>query len=470
MFRGNAEADIRKAIVKKGYLKGIIGLPANLFYGTGIPACVLVLDKENAQARKGVFMIDASKGFLKDGNKNRLRAQDMHKIVDAFNNGVEIAGYSRLVPLLEIADPKNDYNLNLPRYIDGAEPEDIQDLSAHLLGGIPNRDLDALASYWQVLPSVRDELFAPGDRSGYSALRVAGNEVKAAIFAHEEFTAYNETVTSRFDDWKAANTPLLSSIAVGDHPKKLIALLSESLLSMFQAVPLLDAYDVYQHLMDYWAETMQDDVYLLVLNGWKAVLDGQPNTDLLPPPLLVARFFAADAAAIEQLQAVRDAVAAEMEEMDEEHGGEEGLLADAKSDKGKLTKTTVKLRLGDIAFDPDADEERGLLTRFLALSDKEAAASRQVKDAQRALDAKVAAKYLVLTEAEVKSLVVDDKWLARLAGDVQGELDRVSSALTGRIQQLAERYAAPLSVLACEAEALAVRVDKHLKKMGMVWN
>ena len=469
LFRGNAEADIRKAIVKKGYLKGIIGLPANLFYGTGIPACVLVLDKEHAHARKGVFMIDASKGFLKDGNKNRLRAQDMHKIVDAFNNGVEIAGYSRLVPLAEIADPKNDYNLNLPRYIDGAESEDIQDLSAHLQGGIPNRDLDALDPYWQVLPSARAELFAPGDRPGYSALRMAGNEVKAAIFAHPEFTAYNQTVTARFDQWKAANTPLLLGIAVGDHPKKLIASLSESLLSTFQAVPLLDAYDVYQHLMDYWAETMQDDVYLLVLNGWKAVLDGLPNTDLLPPPLLVACFFAAESAAVEQLQAARDAIAAEMEEMDEEHGGEDGLLADAKSDKGKLTKASVKLRLGDIAFDLDADEERGLLSRFLNLSDKEAAAAKQVKDAQRALDAKVAAKYAALTEAEIKSLVVDDKWLARLAGDVQGELDRVSSALTGRIQELVERYASSLPVLVCEAEALAGRMDEHFKRMGVKW-
>jgi len=470
LFRGNAEADIRKAIVKKGYLKGIIGLPANLFYGTGIPACVLVLDKENAHARTGVFMIDASKGFLKDGNKNRLRAQDMHKIVDAFNNRVEIAGYSRLVPLAEISDPKNDYNLNLPRYIDSSEPEDIQDLSAHLQGGIPNRDLDALAAYWQVLPSVRGELFAPGDRPGYSALRLAASDIKAAIFAHPEFTAYNETVSARFEEWMSRNTPALTSISVGDHPKKLIAALSESLLSTFRATPLLDEYDVYQHLMDYWAEIMQDDVYLLVLEGWKAMLDGQPNTDLLPPALLVSRYFAAEAAVIEQLQASQDTITTEMEEMDEEHGGEEGLLADAKTDAGKLTKASAKSRLADIRFEADADEERTLLSRFLVLADKEAMASKAVKDAKKALDAKVVAKYPALTEAEVKSLVVDDKWRARLAADVQSELDRVSSALTGRIQELAERYATPLPTLTCEAEALAGRVEEHLKKMEAAWN
>jgi len=470
LFRGNAEADIRKSIVRKGYLKGIIGLPANLFYGTGIPACVLVLDKENAPARRGVFMIDASKGFLKDGNKNRLRAQDMHKIVDAFNNQVEIAGYSRLVPLAEISNPKNDYNLNLLRYIDGTEPEDVQYLSGHLLGGLPNRDLDALAPYWQVLPSLQSALFVPADRPGYSALQVTKEEVKTVIFGHQEFTTYNETVTARFEGWKSQNTPLLINIAVGDHPKKLVAALSESLLQTFRFTPLLDEYDVYQHLMDYWAETMQDDVYLLVLDGWKAVTDGKPNTDLLPNALLVARYFTAEAAAIETLDAAREAIAAEMEELDEEHGGEDGLLADAKTDAGKLTKASVKSRLADIRFEAESDEERDLLTRFLALADKEAAASKAVKEAKKALDAKVAAKYPLLTEAEVKSLVVEDKWLTRLASDVQSELDRVSSALTGRIQQLAERYATPLPTLTCEAEALAGRVEEHLKKMGAAWN
>ena len=160
LFRGGAEADIRKQIIRRGYIKGIIGLPPNLFYGTGIPACVVVLDKEDASARKGIFMIDASKGFIKDGNKNRLRAQDIHKIVDAFTNQLEIPKYSRMVPLAEISDPKNDFNLNLPRYIDSTEPEDMQDIDAHLRGGIPNRDIDELDRYWEVFPSVRATLFA----------------------------------------------------------------------------------------------------------------------------------------------------------------------------------------------------------------------------------------------------------------------------------------------------------------------
>src|SRR5207248_8723358 len=165
LFRGNAEGDIRTNIIRKGYIKGIIGLPPNLFYGTGIPACIIVLDKENAAGRTGIFMIDASKGFVKDGNKNRLRHQDIHKIVDVFNKQIELPKYSRMVPVAEIA--AHDYNLNIPRYIDSTEVEDLHDIAAHLLGGIPNYDINALDVYWQVCPTLKQQLFEAGPRPGY---------------------------------------------------------------------------------------------------------------------------------------------------------------------------------------------------------------------------------------------------------------------------------------------------------------
>ncbi|MGN8084873.1 type I restriction-modification system subunit M [Ralstonia sp. 22086] len=468
LFRGGAEGAIRKRVIQQGYIKGIIGLPANLFYGTGIPACIIVLDKEHAAARKGIFMIDARKGFVKDGNKNRLRAQDIHKIVDAFNKQTEIPKFSRLVPVSEISE--NDFNLNIPRYIDSTEPEDLQDIDAHLRGGIPNRDIEDLGKYWQVLPSVRTALFAPADRPGYGQLKAAASEVKATIFDHAEFKVFHEAIDGTFDKWKTENRPQLIGIGIGGHPKALIETISESLLDIFKAVPLLDAYDVYQHLMTYWAESMQDDVYMLVHDGWIAMADGKPNIDLIPSSLVVARYFAEDAKAIEQLEAERDAVSRQMEELDEEHGGEDGLLAEAKTDKGKLTKVSVKARLADIKKDSDAADERKVLNEYLDLIEQETAANKKVKDAQKALDAKVSAQYGKLTEAEIKTLVVDDKWLTTLAADVQTELDRVSQALTGRIKELADRYATPLPKLTTEVEALAARVDEHLKKMGFAWN
>jgi type I restriction enzyme M protein len=470
LFRGGAEANIRREIVRRGYVKGIIGLPANLFYGTGIPACIVVVDKENAHARKGIFMINASKGFIKDGNKNRLRAQDIHRIVDTFTRQLDIPRYSRMVPLSEISDPKNDFNLNLPRYIDSSESEDLQDIDGHLRGGIPDRDLDALDGYWQVFPSVRALLFESAGRPGYSRLKLPVPELKAAIFGHQEFTAFNVSITALFEKWRAVHAPRLRVIKPGDRPKALIETLSEDLLETFGAAKLLDAYDVYQHLMDYWTEVMQDDVYLLVQEGWKSALAGKPNTDLIPQPLIIARYFAAEQAAIEHLEADRDAITRQMEELDDEHGSEEGLLAEAKTDKGNLTAKSVKDRIKAIRDDKDAAEERNALECYLASLDRESEAGKKVKDARRAIDVKVAAKYGQLADAEIKTLVVADKWLATIAAAVQSELDRVSQALTARIRQLAERYATPLPKLIGEVATLAARVSGHLKKMGAGWN
>jgi type I restriction enzyme M protein len=486
LFRGNAESDIREKIIKRGYIKGIIGLPANLFYGTGIPACIIVIDKEHAQARTGIFMVDASKGFVKDGNKNRLRSQDLHKIVDAFTKQIEIDKYSRMVPLAEIE--KHGFNLNIPRYIDSSEPEDLQDIDAHLRGGIPMRDVDALGEFWQVLPAVRDTLFGPGDRSGYLAPLVDATGVKSAILDHAEFTAFTGRVTDVFDAWRAAHEGGLRGIAIGDKPKDLIAGISEDLLNRFKPVPLIDGYDVYQHLMTYWAEVMQDDTYILVQDGWAAgrvIRELVKNADgkfsetpditlgrrklkaeLIPPVLIVARFFAAQKAALQALEAKAEEAARAVEELDEEHGGEDGLLAEAKTDKGKLTAKSVKDRARDIRTDKDAGDERAMLKACAAAIEAAAAADAAVKAAQLALDTAVVAQYAKLTEDQVKTLLVEDKWLAQVRGDVAAEVDRVSQALAGRVKVLAERYATPLPKLAEDLEVLSARVAAHLGRMG----
>ncbi|MEW6156375.1 MAG: type I restriction-modification system subunit M [Verrucomicrobiota bacterium] len=508
LFRGNAEAAIRKNLVQRGVIKGIVGLPANLFYGTGIPACIIVLDKEGANARRAIFMMDASKGFIKDGNKNRLREQDIHKIVDVFNRQVELPRYSRLVPVSEIADPKNDYNLNLPRYIDTTEPEDLQDIDAHLRGGIPNRDIDALEDYWQVIPCVRAALFKKADRAGYSHLKLRLADVKPAILSHAEFIAFKDSVIQLFAKWKKAVVPHLKGFGKDSNPKALIETIAEDLLATFKTAPLLDAYDVYQHLMDYWAATMQDDCYLIAADGWRdaaqprlIVEDKNKKTksrpdftlgkqkyqaELIPPALIIRRWYADEQAAIEKLEADVAALQQQMEEMAEEHGGEEGLLADATNDKGKLTKASVTARLKEVEAEESANDKRkhlkaaeeavpfgesgptefSLLLQWLNLNNREAETAAKLKVAQDALTAKVVSKYPELTEDEIKTLVVDDKWLGTLAAAVQGELDRVSQTLTGRIRQLAERYATPLPELANEVEFLASRVSKHLQKMG----
>lgn len=514
LFRGNAEGAIRKNLIQRGVIKAIIGLPANLFYGTGIPACIIVLDKEGATARKGIFMVDASKGFRKDGPKNRLREQDIHRIVDTFNKHTDITGYARMVPVTEISDAKNDYNLNLPRYIDSNETEDLQDIEGHLRGGIPNRDLDALGSFWKVIPSVRAALFEDL-RPGYSQLRIAKSEIKPTIFSHPEFTAFNEQATALFDQWKSANKQHLNGLDKDGHPKVLIETIAESLLQTFENAPLLDAYDVYQHLMDYWAESMQDDCYLIAADGWveaakpKLIIEDKSKktkakpdlvvgkkkytTELIPPELIIARYFSDDHSAIEGLEAKQAELKQQLEEMAEEHGGEGGLLEDAMNDKDKLTKASAIARLKEIkaaktdledaltelanVFGKDAKsnvnhidiEEEKALVSYLEIVEKESVVSVKIKTSNEALISKVAAKYEQLIEAEIKALVVYDKWIASLATAVQGELDRVSQTLTGRIRELAERYESPLPQIIDEVATLSAKVDEHLKKMGATW-
>ena len=490
LFRGNREAGIRRNLVRRGLLKGVIGLPANLFYGTGIPACILVIDKERAHARKGIFMIDASRGFLKDGNKNRLRAQDLHRVVDVFNHRIEAPRYSRMVPLSEIADPANDYNLNIPRYVDASEPEDLHDLDAHLNGGIPDRDLDALGACWEVFPSLRKALFKriPG-RRGYSRPRIEARQVRAAILDHEEFKSFGARVTAIFESWRKAHGRRLRGLRVNDRPAALIDALSEDLLTRFAGLPLLSRYDVYQRLMDYWDEAMQDDVHLIAAEGWveaarpRGIIEDREQNiretpdltigrrkykmDLAPPALIVARWFAAQRDDVAMLKAWQETAARALEEFVEEHGGEGGLLEDAASDRGKVTRSTVKGRLKAIRDEPESGEERDALTRCLALIEAESEAGKSVKEAQAALDERVLARYATLSEAEIKTLVVEDKWFARIRDAVDGEVERLTQELAGRVKALEERYAQPLPELEREVETFGKKVEGHLKRMGL---
>ncbi|MEX2381058.1 MAG: class I SAM-dependent DNA methyltransferase [Opitutales bacterium] len=511
LFRGNAEAAIRKKLVRSGILKGIIGLPANLFYGTGIPACILVLDKENDAARRGIFMIDASKGFIKDGNKTRLRERDLHQIVDVFTHAEEHAGYSGLVPHDEIE--KNDFNLNLPRYIDTQEAEDIQDIGGHLHGGIPTGDIDALADYWTVCPDLRAALFKP-NRPGYHNLLVPAAELKPAIHGHPQFAAFIAGLEKHFAKWAEKAAVELRKLDINSLPKEVIHELSENLLAHAEAspgnatphvgTPLIDPYAVYQHLMDYWAETMQDDCYIVGADGWVArpqrILETNQKTgktrdrgwtcDLVPKPLVVARYFAKEQSAIAAQQAALESTSASLAELEEEHGGEEGFLgaldkiakpeitarlkeikAEESAERKQSANTPLKVAEDPVPFGSNGRDksETEILLAWLNLSAEETALRKTIREAEAELDRLAYEQYPRLSVDEIKTLVVDDKWLTTLTAAIQGELDRVSQTLTGRIRLLADRYAAPLPQIVDEVAALAAKVDAHLKKMEAAW-
>ena len=496
LFRGNVEGEIRKEIITKGYIKGIIGLPANLFYGTGIPACIIVLDKEFAKNRQEILMIDASKGFIKDGNKNRLRAQDVHKIVDVFNNQKEIKGYSRRVSIDEIVSDKNNYNLNLPRYIDNDKQEDIHDLTAHLRGGIPKRDIDNLNNYWHIFKTLRQTIFKEDNDSEYAMVKIPVEKIHETIINSQEYRSYTDKMIYILYKWQAKNEIKLKELTIGSSLKKIIYEISEELLNDFTDFPLIDKYDIYQYLMDYWSEIMQDDVSLIGASGWQKAAEIsviqdeikskklQENPDIIigsakkaqkfkagivPVKLIMAKYFATEEQTISKLQQEKETILQDLEEFLEEHNNEEGLLAEVKNDKGKLTKTALTSRVNEIKNDSKFTEDLKVLRQALEFISKEAKFTDEIKKLQVKLDLQIIDYSQKLSEDYIKKLVVNEKWFAKLASDLMGELERVTYNLTNRIKELEERYKKPLPEIISQLNDLNTQVDSHLKKMGLVW-
>lgn len=492
LFRGNAEGTIRKRLLQQGFIKGVIGLPANLFYGTGIPACIVILDKENAVARTGVFMIDASKGFMKDGNKNRLRSQDLHKIVDTFNKQTEIPRYSRMVPLSEIVDGNNDFNLNIPRYIDSSEPEDLQDLNAHLHGGIPNADLDTLSRYWDAFPQLRRQLFKP-NRPGYSDLTIEVACVQKTILDSPEFRKFAEEARGLTADWFTAHRDALAALDKNIKPAQLIGAISDDLLARFKPVPLLDEYDVYEQLMIYWHETVHDDVFLIMNDGWldaakprKTIEDkdrkfnedpdlaiGTGKTaqkfkmDLVPPDLVVARYFVGDQSALDMLEARLEKSTTQLDEHAEEHGGDEGLLSEATNDKGRYTQQALTATIREAKASRDT-ETLAVAEQALRLMRVEAAAKKAAKNARSVLDANVLQKYAMLSTSDVQSIVLDSKWDANIASGVHSVVQGLTSALVKRVEQLGQRYGETLKYVEARAASLGDSVDRVVNRIERI--
>lgn len=476
LFRGNAEAEIRKNLIRKGYLKGIIGLPPNLFYGTGIPASIIVIDKENSLNRKGIFIIDAGKDYIKDGNKNRLREQDIHKIADVFNNQRTIVGFSRMVSIDEIE--KNEFNLNIPRYIENTDAEDIQDIEAHLLGDIPNHDIDLLSNYWEVYPSLRRTLFEKGNRNNYSTLKIPKDQIKQFIFEHPEFIAFKKQMDSMFESWKTRSVEYLKNLTIDSHPKQVVFNISESLLAQYTDKSLVDKYDIYQHLMNYWNSIMQDDCYIIATDGWKAetyrilvenkqkkLIDKGWTCDLIPKKLVINRFFISEKQVLENLDDDKENINAELIEIETEQSNDEGFFAELD----KVNKVNIQARIRELKGEPVVDEELVVLKKYLVLLENQSEINKKIKEAEADLDAKLYKQYPTLTVEEIKSLVVDNKWMFTIETTFRSEIDSISQALEGRIKELAERYESPLPKIEAEVCELENRVSNHLEKMGFVW-
>ncbi|MDR2597419.1 MAG: SAM-dependent methyltransferase, partial [Treponema sp.] len=458
LFRGNAEAAIRCAIIDNGYIKGIIGLPANLFYGTGIPACIIVIDKENSKEREGIFMIDASREFIKDGNKNRLRERDIYKISTVFNEQIEISGYSRFVPNDEIRN-KNAYNLNIPRYIDGCSSDDLQNIDAHLNGGIPNTDLENLSLYWDTFPKLRKKLFEPM-RKGFASLAVGNDEVRDTIYSDMEFSTYANKVEAAFENWKAQVDKKLRTINKSTKPKHLIVEIAEVIIEEFETVTLVDKHDAYEVLLSYWNSVMADDVYLLVEDGYKAIRDKENikktsekkkkdgtkeikttvigwEGKLVPKALVIQMFFSDEKKIIDDTEVVIAAAQIELDEIIE-----------------------------NITEDDDEDEiEEDIKERKRNIAEK----NKLLKGLKAELDDKVRKQYDNLTDKECLELLIERKWYAAIISGIYALYEKVNHHIADYVAELTERYEFTLPEIESKTVELEKKVKSHLKTMGYVW-
>ena len=498
LFRGNAEATIRKNIIDKGYIKGIIGLPANLFYGTGIPACIIVIDKSDADERTGIFMIDASHDFVKDGNKNRLREQDIYKIVTTFNEQITTdPKYARFVPNDEIK-LKNDYNLNIPRYIDSSTPEDLQDIEAHLHGGIPAVDVDSMERYWTLFPKLKEKLFSPL-REGYYQLNIDKDDVRSTVYDDEEFSAYAERIDMAFNAWMSDVDEGLRNIDESVEIKKYIVELSEILIAKYADIELVDKYDVYQVLLSYWQDVMADDVFVLVQDGYEAgreiekiyeIVDTKkakkPKKDtdgdsesnkkykgwegkLIPKALIEVTFFSDERAKIDDAQAICDETQGKLDELVEEHTAEGGVLADYLNDKDAVDTKAVNAKIKELKKTDPKSKELDILCEYVELSTKVKEYTKLIKDLNAALDEACKAKYDELTIDEIKEFLVNRKWYYTIFEGIKALYVTTSHEIAGRVSELAERYEDTLPSLENEVESYEAKVKAHLERMGFKW-
>ena len=490
LFRGNAEGAIRQRLITEGIIEGIIGLPPNLFYGTGIPACVLVLDRQHAANRKGIFMVEASRGFRKEGPKNRLRERDLHRMVAVYTQRTEVPGYSRMVSHAELAT--NDYNLNLPRYLSAPRAALPHNLEAHLHGGLPAADLERWAEQWRTWPGLRATLLAAKPlRPGFHALAVAPEALRETITQHPDYQGYQQRLAETWRQWREEAARALKALDPNEawSPKAVVREQAESLLAHYGPTPLLDAYAVYQHAMDYAADTWLDDLYLIRAQGWAAdvyrittvnkkgkEVDKGWASDLLPKELVARRHFAPQVAQIAELSQQVESYEARKEELETTHREpEDGLLSDwdsltkasakaylsAERKKGKALPQAAKLA-------PEVSElstEAEVLTAWLQADEALSQAKKGLKAAEQALDEALWKLYPQLGPEQVQMLVVEDKWLDTLEAAITTEGERVGQRFAEELTALALRYATPLPQLAQQVAELEAKVQAHLSQL-----
>ncbi|QYH19028.1 type I restriction-modification system subunit M [Corynebacterium aquatimens] len=461
LFRGGEEEAIRRNLIDNNHIETIIGFPPNIFYGTGIATLVMVLKKQRGDDGDVLF-VDASKGFIKAGTKNELRARDIRKIVDTVTNRETIEGYSRLVTREEIR--VNGYNLNIPRYVDSSETPETYDIYSTMFGGIPNAEIGTLGRYWEALPGLREALF---ERVSDTHSRVKVNDVAAVVAGHPSAVAFRDTFTSALVGFDAFAEDTLLTDPTAVNPAQAEAALRYDLFERLAGVPIIDPYEVYQLFADTW-EVTESDLEVVRGEGFDAVRAVDPNivtkkvkgkdTEVqdgwvgrVLPFELVQSVLLADLvervehsrATVAAAAATRDEVFAEIDE--EDYGEGDTLITNAAGTA--FAAAGVARRIKALKADTERDEHDDEL---LALLERADFALKQVKvlgaDVKRLellLTAKTKEAIESLTDEQAAGLL-REKWVGRVFRSFEKIVDAELAALVSEVKRLDAKYATTL--------------------------
>lgn len=449
LFRGGEEEQIRTNLIEKNNIDAIIGLPANIFFGTGIPTLVMVL--KHHRASDDVLIIDASNGFVKDGKQNKLRACDIKKIADTVRDRKNVPGFSRRVSREEIR--QNGYNLNIPRYVDSSEAAEQYDIYATMFGGIPNAEIDALQKYWEAFPTLRSDLFKPEYDKPYSVLKV--EDVKTTIELNTDVKWFNVQFNEAFNGFADMLHKMLIDHVMDVRELQAQDEIASDMFRRLNNIPLIDRYAVYQALADNWKaiisdiETIQEegfDAVRVVETAYKLVKKGDEDVEvpdglkgrIIPFSLVQNMKFQTELNAISALQSRVEAISGELDEVRDSFNEEEletycDSEKDNAFDKKKITADAK----------PKADveaETKAKLKQIVSLWNEQTTSNKQIKADKLALEEKTIKAIENLTDEEA-AVLLHHKWIDPICEGIDNTLRSVLSALESEALALSEKYA-----------------------------
>lgn len=458
LFRGDAlkdadgEGKIRRNLIERNNIDAIIGLPANIFFGTGIPTLIMVLKQH--RDNDDVLIIDASKGFVKDGKSNKLRACDVRRIADCIRDRKTIEGFSRVVSRDEIRE--NGYNLNIPRYVDSSEAAEQYDIYATMFGGIPQSEIDGLSRYWDALPSLRAQLFA-NKEDGPPYADVAVDDLTATIEANADVVALKEKFADAFADFKQMlHTRLIDGY---DSVKDMAEMdaISQDIFARLHRMELVDPYMAYQVLADKWQSIMGDieilqtegfDAVRMVEQAYKMKKDTKTGEEMevpdgmkgriMPFDLIQQTYFKAELEAITNYKRRQEDIANELDEIRETLTEDEQVAYLEEDDNTKWSKKKVQAHAKPKCFEAEMATKEKLM-KVDGLWKESTNLNKKIKAAAEKLEEETIAKIGLLTDEEAKSLL-QTKWIEPMYSNIMTTMDYEFKVLESDTEALAKKY------------------------------